>query len=261
MGEARLPPWYVNVTVWLLYEVDLPPSVRVTGMRILGLGWNHDYEYTDPVPLAQLCAWCGLSRARIYGHLRQLRFAGVLRYTALSEVFVFDLRPARAHGGPARAGPSLNNETRHALSVVVVDSPLSEESLDSIEEKKEQQQQHISYLKGGSGGGGESLNNETRHALSVGGGESGKSDRLRLEALERMGVLEPVRSEIAGLKWASVGYLTRWLLWLEEQDGVGVGLVIQQMRRGEEAPATDADREERERERRRRRYQEWGVQT
>ena len=255
MGEARLPPWYVNVTVWLLYEVDLPPSVRVTGMRILGLGWNHDYEYTDRVPLAQLCAWCGLSRARIYGHLRQLRFAGVLRYTALAEVFVFDLRPARAHGGPARAGPSLNNETQHALSVVVVDSPLSEESLDSIEEKKEQQQ-HISYLKGGSGGGGVSLNNETRR----GAGESGKPDRLRLEALERMGVLEPVRSEIAGLEWASVGYLTRWLLWLEEQDGVGVGLVIQQMRMGMDVPAV-MDRQERERERRRQRYQEQGLQT
>jgi len=240
----------VNVTVWLLYQVDLPPSVRVTGMRIFGLGWNHDYERTDPVSLAQLRTWCGLSRARIYGHLRQLRLAGVLRYTALAEVFVFDLRPMRTHGGPARAGPSLNNETRHVLSVVVVDSPLSEESLDSIEEKKEQQQQHTSSLEGGSGGAGLSLNNETRPVVSAWG------RRVRLEALEKMGVLEPVRSEIARLEWANLGYLMRWLFWLEDQDGVGVGLVIQQMRMGEEAPvAVDM------RERERRRYLEWGVQT
>lgn len=238
MGEARLPPWYVNVTRWLLYEVELPPSVRVTGMRVFGLGWNHDYEYTDPVPLAQLRAWCELSRARVYGHLRQLRLAGVLRYTALSDVFVFDLRPARAHG-PARAGPSLNNETRHALGVVVVSSSVTEESLILQEER--QQQQVISSPMGGEceGGGGASLKNET------------EDWQVRLEVLEEMGVLEPTRSELAGEEWATVEYLEAWEDWFLTQDKVASGFVVCRVRDGDEAPALSRERAaQRDRQRR-----------
>lgn len=233
MGEARLPPWYVNVTRWLLYEVELPPSVRVTGMRILGLGWNHDYEYTDPVPLPQLRAWCGLSRARIYGHLRQLRLAGVLRYTALAEVFVFDLRLARAHGGPARAGPSLNNETRNALSVVV-DSSLSITKDSLILQEEKQQQQIVSESWGECEGGAGRVSK-----MRLASPENRIDDEeweMRIDALEGMGVLEPTRSELAELGHATVGYLEGWEDWFLTQEKVGSGFVVCRVRDGDEAP-------------------------
>jgi len=243
VGEAKLPPWYVNVTRWLVYEVDLPRSVRMTGVQVLGLGWNHDYEYTDPVSLAQLCAWCGLSRARIYGHLRQLRLAGVLRYTALAGVLVFDLRPARAHGGPVRAGPSLKNETRRALDVVVDSSPVTEESLTLREEK--QQQQVISSLEGGSvrGGAAASLKNETGANLKNETGESGNPDwDERLEVLAGMGVLEPARARLAVLGWATVEYLEAWEDWFLTQDEVKAGFIVRRVEAGDEAPKLSQER-------------------
>jgi len=255
MGEARLPPWYVNVSTWLLYQVDLPSSVRVTGMRILGLGWNHDYEYTDPVPLARLCAWCGLSRARIYGHLRQLRLAGVLRYTALAGVLVFDLRPARVHSQPARAGPSLNIETRDALVVVDDSSADSEDSL--ILEKDQQQQQVIPVLGGECEGGAEaSLKNETGASAEIRTGESGNPDwEARLEVLDEMGVMEPTRSQVAGLEYATVEFLEGWADWLLTQDAVGVGFVVWSMRAGQEAPWLSRERMAR------REIQEWEAEV
>jgi hypothetical protein len=90
------------------------------------------------------------------------------------------------------------------------------------------------------------------------GGVGGNNAVLKIglteqaEVLERMGVLEPTRSEMAGLAWATVEYLEAWEAWLCTQAGqVGIGLVVQQMRRGQSAPAG------KDRGGGRERYREW----
>ena len=79
--------------------------------------------------------------------------------------------------------------------------------------------------------------------------ESGKPDWAeRVAVLDRMGVLEPTRSEILGLEWATAEYLEAWEDWWIEEfwsahfDGSGLGLVIEQVRAGIEAPATRTTR-------------------
>jgi len=90
----------------------------------------------------------------------------------------------------------------------------------------------------------------------------------RVEVLTRMGVLEPTRSELAGLEWATVEYLEGWEAWWAERfgsegGGAGVGIVVRQIRLGEEAPYwNDVARRMRSGERERRRYAEgWGSGT
>jgi len=81
----------------------------------------------------------------------------------------------------------------------------------------------------------------------------------RLEVLERMGVLEPTRSEIAGLAWATVEYLEAWEAWLDTQAGrVGIGLVVEQMRRGTWPPICAPAGKDRAGGRGR--YREWATQ-
>jgi len=79
-----------------------------------------------------------------------------------------------------------------------------------------------------------------------------------LDALAQMGVLEPVRSELAGLVWATAEYLLAWARWLEAQDGrVGSGLVVNQVRQGEHAPAVAGADRQRASPAARERYREW----
>lgn len=222
----------------------MPRSVRLTAMRIYALGWNHNYEYTDPVAMEDLCEWCELSRRQIYDHLCRLVSKGVLRYTLLDRAglrYVFDLWPTRSHA--VRAGPSAEIRTGSALSVVVVgSSSLSKDSwIPQTEE--EQQQQVMSESSGGECEGGAAASAEIRT------GESrkpdwGSGDRIgwdewdgRMDALEGMGVLEPTRSELARLEHATVEYLEEWADWFLTQDGVGTGFVVCRVRDGDEAPA------------------------
>jgi len=236
LAKARIPPEYVNVPTALAYRKDLSAPVRETGIQIIGLGWNHNYEYTDPVTLTELCGICGVSRARLYGHLQQLVVKGVLRYTYTAVGFVFDLRRSRGAMQPSVSDPTgsctdsgLKNETGGTLQDVVVASDHEEIATTTI-------------LEGGVGG--------TTAPENPAVGEA------RLEVLERMGVLEPTRSEMAGLAWATVEYLEAWEAWLDMQAGkVGIGLVIEQMRRGRWPPICAPDRAGG-----RGRYREWAVQ-
>jgi len=238
LAKARIPPEYVNVPTALAYRKDLSAPVRETGMQIIGLGWNHNYEYTDPVTLTELCGICGVSRARLYGHLQQLVVKGVLRYTYTAVGFVFDLRRSRGAMQLSVSDPTgsctdsgLKNETGGTLHDFVFDS-------DNEEESKTKK-----VLEGGVGG-------TTPEPSAL--------DEARLVVLERMGVLEPTRSEIAGLAWATVEYLEAWeewlcspshgRTWLPER---GIGLVVQQMRRGQSAPVG------KDRGGGRERYREW----
>ena len=97
----------------------------------------------------------------------------------------------------------------------------------------------------------------------MGGAQSGKPDstpadyEARLDVLGKMDVLEPVLSELAGLEWATPEYLLAWARWLEAQKGkVGVGLVVEQVRRGAQAPVTSKVKDPQSAERRRG-YRRW----
>lgn len=232
MAKARIPPVYVNIPPALVYRKDLSAPVRETGIQIQGLGWNHNYEYTDPVTLTELCGICGVSRARLYGHLQQLVVKGVLRYTYTAVGFVFDLRRSRGAMQLSVSDPTgsctdsgLKNETGGTL-------------LDVVALPHEREEATTTILEGGVG--------ETTTSEKPDLGEA------RLVILERMGVLEPTRSEMAGLAWATVEYLEAWEAWLCTQAGrVGIGLVVEQIRRQQRAPGA------RDRAGGRERYREW----
>jgi hypothetical protein len=249
VGEALPPPRYVNAPVEFVYELELPVSVVMTGLRIYGLGWNHSYEYTDPISLMRLCELCRLGRSQMYGHLQQLVVKGVLRYTSAADVFVFDLLPARrtstARGRDRdvdKSSPEIR--TGQTLSCCCCSDTESEHKFTL------EQQQQQSSPKGGGGGGG--------------GGQSGNSDWAeRVEVLARMGVLEPTRSELAGLEWATVEYLDAWERWWLEQvedKRPGLGVVITQVRIGVEPPASKGELARRQTEAQRQKYKEWGWQ-
>ena len=214
----------------------MPRSVRLTGMRIYALGWDHNYEYTDPVAMEDLCEWCELSRRQIYDHLCRLVSKGVLRYTLLDRAglrYVFDLWPTRSHA--VRAGPSEPSaeiRTGSVLSVVVGSSSLSKDSL--IPQTEEQQQQVVSVSSGGECEGGAAASAENRTGWDEWHG--------RMEVLEGMGVVEPTRSELAGLEWVTVGYLEEWADWFEVQcGGARIGVVIENIRVRSEAPELSRD--------------------
>ena len=75
-----------------------------------------------------------------------------------------------------------------------------------------------------------------------------------LERLEALGILEPVRSELAGLAYVGVEYVEAWAQWFEQQTELGVGGLVLQIRAGVEPPLTEAQK-------RRRSYERWGIQT
>lgn len=214
--SVALPPRYANIPSALLYS-DLPAAVQRTAERIWGLGWQYNYERTGAVSLDEIEVICGLSRRQVFAHLRILVNRGVLRYSysRTAGIYVFDLLPAR----PVCLEHSAEIRTVDTLSVVVV-SDLS------ITASKQQQQD--TSERGGSVRGG--------------GAECGKPHcdaeeyDERVDVLEEMGVLEPTRSELVGLTWATREYLAAWWDWLEVQDGVGVGLVVSQIRAREIAP-------------------------
>lgn len=224
----RIPPEYVNAPAMLVYG-ELPRTIAMTGIRIWGLGWIHRYEQTDPIPEQELMEICRVSRSQLYEHLGRLVATGVLRYTNTGGEFTFFFdRPTRR----IRDGPSPENRTDVTLLVVVDSSPdLWDAERSKILEEREQQQQVVSSLEGGEWGGS--------------GGESGKPDwAARAAVLDRIKVLEPTRSEILALPWATVEYLEAWEdwwveeFWSESFNSSGIGLVIEQIRAGIEAPAT-----------------------
>ena len=212
MTRSLIPPQYVNVPASLAYG-DLSRTVIVTGLRIIGLGWRYRYTRTDPIEIAELCAVCGVSRSKLYEHLGQLVTARVLQYTSGGGRFTFTFQPD---------APSPVFGTERALGVVV--DPCSDSCSDS---SQNQQQQYSHGPEGGCGGDG---------------GLSRLRDcEQRLAVLDRVGVCEPVRSEIAGLEYCTLEYLTAWTTWFASQSKCGVGMLIGQLRAGVPAPESQGD--------------------
>jgi hypothetical protein len=216
---SHLPPRYVRTPVELLYHGDLPASVRVTAMRIYGLGWRKRHEWTDPVGLDELLEICGVSQSTLYGHLATLGDKRVLSYTTVNvggeRTFVFELLMGAPAGPPPESCPDFRTDS----TVVGGGVPSSSES-ESIPHDEHQQQPHDVAVGG---------------VCEGGDGASGKADG-RSEILDRLGVREPTRSELLRLAHVTHRYLKRWLAWYESQESLGTGLVVTQIRHGVSAP-------------------------
>ena len=203
MTKPLLPPQYVNVPAALAYG-DLSRTVIVTGLRIYGLGWRYRYTHTDPIDIADLCAVCGVSRSKFYEQLAQLVPCGLLQYTNSAGRFTFTFQ----HQG--------------ASPVFGTDRTLGAAGYPSSESLDTQQQQYSHGFEGGCGGDG--LHSRFRDWAQ------------RLDALDRIGVREPARTEIADLEHVSAEYLDAWATWFGSQSKLGVGAVIAQLRAGVPAP-------------------------
>ena len=217
-----VPPRYVVAPAALVYA-DLPRTIVVTGIRIWGLAWRHNYEYTGPIEEEDLLELLGLRRRQLFEHLRRLMSTGMLRYTTTASRFTFDFTASRSLSrGPPRRGDitSAVFRTGADMSVVV-------DEIDSSTDTTEKHQQ--------------------------------QNARAR-EALEELGVMEPTLSEMLRLSWVTQAYLASWRAWYydAEQVAVGVGFLVLQWRAGKEAPETRSDRDKRVR---REQYARYNVQT
>jgi len=205
MNRSPLPPQYVNVPSSLVYG-DLSAAVIVTGVRIYGLGWHYRYTRTDPIAFADLCALCDIGRSQLYDHLGRLVTAGLLQYTNIGGRFRFTFR---------QTGISPVFRTDPTVSAAIDPDP-------EFSGCKQQQQSNLLVPEGGTGGGQ---------------APSGIPDWAeRLEILDRIGIREPARSEIATLAHADSAYLQAWAGWYDGQHTVGIGGLLAQLRAAVPAP-------------------------
>jgi hypothetical protein len=221
--NVRLPPRYVNLPSFLVYS-DLPPSIQRTGERIYGLAWEHNRKRTPEekaelptqftTTLKDLIEVCQVSRRQLFAHLRVLVKRGILRYSysRSAGIYVFTL-PPRSQWPPPRSGPELSAENRTQVTVPDDDPTSIDLSVDH--------HQYSTRIEGGSGG--ESA-------------QCGKPHAARLGIVDRVGIDEPTRSEIAELPWCTVEYLAGWADWFESQTDKGVGWLVVQIRKARNAP-------------------------
>lgn len=228
----RLPPQYVIVPVGLAYS-DLPASIERTAIRIFGLAWEEHRRRQPELPLAvtirleELCHICDLSRRQLFSHLRHLVNRGVLRYaySRSAGIYVINL-PPRSQWARVLNAQSAENRTVPVIGVVG-----GTESMDSVDQSMDSDQQHQSSCLGGECEGG--------------GAECGKPHGAdhRNGLMDRLGIYEPVRGEILALAHADQTYLARWAVWFEDQDELGTGWVVLQLRAGADPPRAPAPAE------------------
>jgi len=216
-----VPPRYVVAPAALVYA-DLPRSIVLTGIRIWGLAWRHNYEYTGVLIEEDLLELLGLRRRQLFEHLKRLVDTGVLRFTYTDARFTFDFTARRALSrGPPHRGDIMSAVFCNGGDMSVVVDEI-ESSTDTTEPHQQQ-------------------------------------DGRAREALEELGVMEPTLSEMTRLSWVTEAYLASWAAWYEEvSDHVGVGFLVLRWRAGEEAPETRSDRDKRVR---REQYARYNVQT
>lgn len=248
---TRLPPRYVKVPVelWTKWP-ELSKGERWTAATLAALTWTRGERVTEAIPVEELADLCEVGVSTLYGHLSRLGRVGVLSYYQVkgdvTAVFNVDDRlqtPARASPTPESWSPL----QKAGVHVVVESTPSGKESM--ITPGKEQQH-YDSLLAGGEseGGNGRSPENQSEPLQKT------RVDTQVLERLEALGILEPVRSELAGLEYVGVEYVEAWARWFEQQMELGVGGLVLQIRAGVEPPLTEAQK-------RRRSYERWGIRT
>jgi hypothetical protein len=221
--NVRLPPRYVNLPSFLVYS-DLPPSIQRTGERIYGLAWEHNRKRTPEekaelptqftATLKDLIEVCQVSRRQLFAHLRVLVKRGILRYSysRSAGIYVFTL-PPRSQWPPPRPVPELSAENRTQVTIPDDDPTSIDLSVDH--------HQYSTRIEEGSGG--ESAQCGKPHSTPD---ECEKPHAARLGVVDRVGIDEPTRSEIAELPWCTVEYLAGWADWFESQTDKGVGWLV-----------------------------------
>ena len=82
-----------------------------------------------------------------------------------------------------------------------------------------------------------------------------------LKILSSLGIMEPTQSEILALDYTTADYLQNWLDWYKDQDNVGPGLIINNIRQGITAPLIKPTHSTTPTQAERRRYLSWeGIQ-
>jgi len=231
----------------LLTGEGLTRSAMITGQRIWALGWRYRYRRTEAATRHELCEICEVRESQMYQHLGELRAAGVLEYERPRDGrYVFELRdgddghldPGRgetpavrggyAPGTGEREGDHLGaaaeipeNRNLPSMIDVVVESHAE---LDCVNQSDHQQQ--------------------SGHVLVFGGECEGGADRVRKTGLlAELGVLEPTRSELAGLAHVDDGYLEAWGGYMRAHPELGVGWLVVQVRAGDRPPMVSGDRD------------------
>jgi hypothetical protein len=72
------PPRGIFSPTGLLFDPELPDTVKTTAMQLRALGWGQDE--TPALSMKQICQELGKSQATLYGHMRLLRLRGALRW-------------------------------------------------------------------------------------------------------------------------------------------------------------------------------------
>lgn len=78
MPRPLRPPRGIFSPTGLLFDPELPDTVKTTAMQLRALGWGQDE--TPPLSMSQICQELGKSQATLYGHMRLLRLRGALRW-------------------------------------------------------------------------------------------------------------------------------------------------------------------------------------
>jgi hypothetical protein len=91
--KSLIPPFFIKVPPQTLYDLTLPSSVHRTYEQIIGLCWQRDDDATPPLTVQELCVITGLRERRMWGHLRDLRYKGLLDWEKLKGGDRLVLRP------------------------------------------------------------------------------------------------------------------------------------------------------------------------
>src|SRR3972149_5295435 len=74
----ELPTRYVHSPAYVIYS-DESPALKDTYLKILGLAWQHDYQYTDSLLVEDLIAFLRLARRTYFLHIEKLTGLSWLR--------------------------------------------------------------------------------------------------------------------------------------------------------------------------------------
>jgi len=80
MTKALLPPRGTFIPSKILYDLDIPATVRDTYAQLHGLAWGNGDSETPPLSFEQLKGITGKSQAALYNHMTLLRIRGALRW-------------------------------------------------------------------------------------------------------------------------------------------------------------------------------------
>jgi hypothetical protein len=92
--SLKLPPQFVNLSVYDVFNLELPDAVYRTLAVLHGLAWQTRGERTPPTTVLELAALRGLQERQMYNHLRKLKELGRIRVDNLGhgQIVIYPVR-------------------------------------------------------------------------------------------------------------------------------------------------------------------------